>query len=93
MVQGTDFRMTCTFSEDPAWSGARRTRTTLQGDWRLTVLSGLYTREFNEICSVHPVFKAHLRCAFLIMSGGYHVNTSLSQMHCLRNGAGDHARH
>ena len=55
------------------------------------MLSGLYTREFNEICSVHPVFKAHLRCAFLIMSGGHHGNASLSQMHCLRDGAGDHA--
>jgi hypothetical protein len=45
-----------------------------------------------EICSAHPVFKAHLRCAFLIMSGRHHVNASLSQMHCLRDGAGDHAR-
>jgi hypothetical protein len=34
-----------------------------QGDWRLRVLSGLYKQEFNGICSVHPVFKAHLRCA------------------------------
>ena len=35
---------------------------------------------------------AHLRCAFLIMSGGHHVNACFDQMLCLRDGAGDHDR-
>jgi len=40
-----------------------------------------YTRELNGICSVHPVFKAHLRCAFYLdhVCGGHHVNASLSR--------------
>ena len=56
------------------------------------MLSGLYTREFNEICSVHPVFKAHLRCAFLIMSWRT-SRQRLAFTHALlaRDGAGDHA--
>ena len=35
---------------------------------------------------------AHLRCAFLIMSGGHHVNACFDQMLCLCDGAGDHDR-
>ena len=48
------------------------------------VLSGLYMRELSGICSVHPVFKAHLRCDFLISSlwrTSRHLNASISQMH------------
>ena len=35
---------------------------------------GLCTREFNGLWTMNPVSRAHLRCAFLIMSGGHHVN-------------------
>ena len=63
-----------------------------QGNWRVRVLSGLCTREFNDLWSRHPVCIAHLRCAFLIMSGGHHVNACFDQMLCLCDGAGDHDR-
>ena len=50
---------------------------TPQGNWRLRVLNGLCTREFNGLRSMIPTFKAHMRRAFLIMSGRHHVNTLL----------------
>ena len=50
---------------------------TPQGNWRLRVLNGLCTREFNGLRSVHPTFRAHLRRTFLIMSGGHHVHALL----------------
>ena len=53
-----------------------------QGNWRVRVLSGLCTREFNDLWSRHPVCIAHLRCAFLIMSGGHHVNACFRLTKC-----------
>ena len=47
-------------------------------------MSGLCTRKFNSLGIMHPVFRAHLRCAFLIMSGGHHVNACFDKMLCLR---------
>ena len=61
-------------------------------NWRLRVLSGLCTRKFNSLGIMHPVFIAHLRCAFLTMSGGHHVNACFDKKLCLRDGAGDHDR-
>jgi hypothetical protein len=76
MVQETDFRITCTFSEDP---GQERERVEVWqlGNRRLRVLSGLCTRELNDLWSGHPVFWPDLWCSFLMMSGGHHVTLAL----------------
>ena len=76
MVQGTDLRMTCTFSEDP---GQEREQVEVWqlGNRRLRVLSGLCTRELNDLWSGHPVFWPDLWCSFLMMSGGHHVTLAL----------------
>ena len=66
---------------------------TPQGNWRLRVLNGLCTREFNGLRSVHPTFRAHLRRTFLIMSVADITYTPcFDQMHRLREGAGETMR-
>ena len=50
---------------------------TAQGNWRLRVLNGLCTREFNGLRSMIPTFAGQGGRAFLIMSGRRHVNTLL----------------
>ena len=47
------------------------------GNRRLRVLSGLCTRELNDLWSGHPVFWPDLWCSFLMMSGGHHVTLAL----------------
>ena len=49
-------------------------RRLIPGQTAAQVLSGLCTREFNGVWTTIPTIRAHLRCAFLIMSGGHHVN-------------------
>ena len=71
MVQETDFRITCTFSED---AGQERGRPVLAS--RATHVS---LRLFSEGCkrlssglkAMSPMFWPDLWCSFLIMSGGH----------------------
>jgi hypothetical protein len=95
MVQGADLRITCIVSEDPLVRSEALFRNHPGQLAPQGVERPVHAGDFNGICSVHPVFKAHLRCDFLIRSlwrTSRHLNASISQMHCLRDGAGDHER-
>ena len=54
-------------------------------DARLSLLTEQRKRVACDLWMGLPVIRAHLWCAFFIMSGGGHVNARLGERNCLRD--------
>ncbi len=93
MVQGTDLRTTCTFSQDPGQLKSEASCTLPPGP----PTSQPSIKPSKRVCMwlmFHvPMFWPDLWCAFLIMSGGHLETSALPPCICLRDEAGVHPPH